>query len=240
MAALRLWPDLLPRRVWKIILWVSSTVLIGSLIFLAFVYLIMPGLQGIKNIGPIILMGIGVFLFVIFFGAGTVWFYIQLQQSICSSQDDPLSPENIIKTQARLHLLKRDQSELAKLMEQYENTAPKRFTRYLDHSYLNKTSNIDSFYLDITIKIKSIAQNDFKEDIDPWSINTKKYDPHMPFPEDGQITDDKMRHNYRKAKYEYLSNKETIDNLMARFKNEIERNERLITEYARKNIQPQK
>lgn len=248
MAVIRLKPDLLSRRAWKIILLVSTAVLLCSLIYPIY-HLIMPIIQEFKYKGPIILMALAVLLFVIFSSAASIWFYVQQSKIIASPSQTATVPQtvtshpqldkinqldDIIKAQARLYLLANDLPKFEQLKEQYDKIAIRSYEMHIE--YTLSDSRITFVLSQLTNNIKAIVKNDFNEDIDLVKINTKKYDLNKPLQEEDNIIDNVKKYAYRKARYEFLTSKETMNNLSDRYKKEIRHNQFIINDYAKKNI----
>lgn len=208
-----------------------------------------PRIREIQHMWPIILMGTGVFLFVVLFVVGAIWFNNQQSKAIAALSQPAISHpqldkvtklitqlDDITKKQARLHLLKRDQSKLDDLIKNYEDLAQRKYNEYLQELPISdpmRVNRINNSIIMCLNQIRAISSDDFKEGL--LFNDIKGYDTNRPFKEDGQITDEPRRYEYRKAKYEYISNKGKIDKLISRFNNEIEENERFIDNYA-KNI----
>ena len=139
---------------WSIIFWGSISLLLASSASLIYDYVIKP-LREKRQMWPIILMVLGLFLFVILFGAGAIWFYInQINIAATYSLQSPYQPtitpkyddfiniqekknkiydedDNCITKQARLYLLTRDKFIFESMIKNYENTAKILFSQYL-------------------------------------------------------------------------------------------------------------
>ncbi|MHB8070174.1 MAG: hypothetical protein ACYDIC_19955 [Desulfobaccales bacterium] len=149
---------------------------------------------------------------------------------------------DITKKMARLYLLKRDQLILESKKEEYNKIAPRKFNIYREtqlsfHSIDESLRDLKMSLSPILFNIVSIAKNNFKDEIKFDVIDQTVCDPHEPTTEDKEIKED-LKYIFRKARCEYLSNKRLIDNLLNRFKIEIEKNEQDIDQYVKINIPP--
>jgi hypothetical protein len=243
-----------------------TIVIVSFLIFIAlfmfviidlFNKIIKPRIKEMRYMWPIILMGTGVFLFVILFSAGAIWYVIQQSKSNVISpapspppiinQDYENFKENqtrlnkfydeFTKKQARLYLLQRDQLKLESAIELYEKQAPRKYNIYLeivDPDARSIAHAIDGVPIN---EIVRIANEDFNYDINIFAINDRKYDLNLPFKEEEQIKDKQNQYIYRKARYEFLTGKDKINELLSRVKEEIIQDEAFIENYAKDRIQ---
>lgn len=221
-----------------------------------FRHVIKPRIQEIKGriqeikhmMWPIILMCSGIFLFVVLFGGGAIWFYKIISVTAQSPPQSAMTNKSydafmksqdslnkfydaFTKKQARLPILINDQERLESLIKNYEELE----SHYLKCSQIDDLMRVHAIsnIMLIVDNIKSIAEADFNIKLDIFKINTNKYDLNMAFSEEEQIKDHHKRTKYRKAKYEYLSGKDKIYDLLSRMKKEISENQSFIYNYGR-------
>lgn len=245
------YPNVSPRY-WQSIFWGSILLLTFSFLSFLYEYVVKP-LRGKRYMWPIILVGLGV----LSFGIGVIWYLIELPKSIAISPSSqpasttipgpqgppgppgPIGPPgpkseiinqadvDIIKRQARLHLLKRELPRLEELKVNYEEQAQLRFNQLLSNQLPGRSITIGNI-LNI---IQEYSVNIYKDKLQLHVI--EGYDLNAPLQEEDQIKDNQKRYLYRKEKYTFLCNKKKIDNLLERIKKEIGDNDKLIDDYAK-------